>query len=192
MDQEDWRVLLRHVLRQAIDDYIKLQHPRYRQKKYLQEAFQNAVDMFFDPDYRFGFIQNDEDTDMSLEDFLIDALDTQRVDTDKLRSYVAESAAEYWREKSMDTIFIPDMFCVEGHVYDVVHKPEGDYFFDYEAKELHINKKQESKNEQDFVLAMCEALCYHLDLRISKRNREEISKGLYRLLKVNNALRQPG
>lgn len=189
VDQQDWKVLLRHVLRQAIDDYIKLQHPSYRQKKYLQETFQDSVDMFFDPEYRFEHIQNDLDEEMSLNDFLEAALDSEKVNIKKLQEHVASEARKYWTKKKMDTIVIPDMFCIEGHAYDVAHTDNETYAVDYESRKLYMSKTQTEANEEQFVKAMCEILCYHLEVRISKRNREDISEGLYRALKANGALR---
>ena len=57
LDVKDYRLLLGHIIKQAIDDYIKLQHPKFRQKKYLHETFLDAVDMFFDPEYRFAYLK---------------------------------------------------------------------------------------------------------------------------------------
>lgn len=187
MDTHDWRLLLRQVLGSAMDDYIKLQHPSYRDKTYLQEAFQNAVDMLFDTDYRLMFIQNSDGEDMSLQDLVDEALDIEDLDTDALRAYVVGAAKNHWEQKEMATINIPDMFAVEGYVYDVVHE-RGEYEFDYDNRVLYIDRESNDK-EQDFITALFEALCLHLDLRISKRNREEISRGFYRVLKVNDALR---
>lgn len=189
MDVEDYRILLQNILRQATEDYVKLQHPKYRKKKYLQEAFEDAVDMLFDPSYRFSLLKNEIEQDMSLVDFLCDMVDSNRVKISNLQQFVIDEAKQYWKEKPMNTINIPDMFCIEGEVYDICHEDIETYYFDYDKKELYINKHQTDENEEQFVMAIAEALCYHLELKISKRTREEFSKGLYRALKVNDALR---
>jgi hypothetical protein len=51
VDEHDYKRLLRAILVHAMDDYVKLQHPKNRRKKYLREAFSSAVDMFFDSEY---------------------------------------------------------------------------------------------------------------------------------------------
>ena len=72
-----------------MDDYIKLQHPKNRRKKYLREAFTNAVDMFFDSEYMMLHLQNGDGSFMSLEDFLKEALNTDRIDIEKLKKHLS-------------------------------------------------------------------------------------------------------
>ena len=189
LDDEDLRVIYQKILRQAMEDYVKLQHPKYRKKKYLQEAFQNSVDMFFDTEYRFEHLTNHNDQEMSVKEFIEEALNLKRVNLHKIQDHLIEEAKQFWKEKEMHTIKIPDMICIEGVVYDIYQRDEPGYHFDYEAHELYINKKESDANEEQFILAICEAICYHLDIIVSKLNREEISKGIYRTLKINDALR---
>ena len=122
IDEQDFSTLLKAILRQAIDDYIKLMHPKYRRKKYLQEAFLNAVDMFFDKEYIMLNFENEEGLDMSLRDFLEAILDTKRPDIKKLQDHVVKSAAEFWKEKHMNVLNIPDTLMVSGYVFKVFHQ----------------------------------------------------------------------
>ena len=186
IDTEDGKVLLQHILRQAIDDYIKLQHPKYRRKKYLQEAFHNAIDMFFDTEYRFLHIQNDEGDDMSIEDFLRATTNGRRTEIEKLQEYVVEQANEYWDNKDLDTLTIPDTVIAYGNVYSVTHRDEPGYVVDYDKREIHTAKYPTGANQDLFLQAIVELACYHKDIRISRQKREELGHGLFSLLKVNN------
>lgn len=188
IDADDWKILLTNILRNAMDDYIKLQHPLHRDKTYLQEAFETAVEMLFDDDYRMQYVQDYEDQDMSLQNLLNEVLITEDVKVEKLRDFMVLAAKEHWEHKEMNTINVPNMFVVEGHVFTVIDK-YGEYEVDYDEKELYIDL--ESLNvEQEFVIALCEILCDRLDSKISKRNREDIARGLYRTLKVNGAFQE--
>ena len=57
--REDWETLLMAILTQAMNDYVKLQHPKYRKKKYLQDAFDSAVKMLFDDTFEFMYLKNE-------------------------------------------------------------------------------------------------------------------------------------
>lgn len=190
IDFEDWSLLLRNIIRQAMDDYIKLQHPKYRDKKYLQEDFQSAIDMFFDDSYRFLYIQNSDNIDMNLTELLVEAANTDKANPKKIQQWIIEQTKIYWEEKYMETINIPEILCIEGTVYNVLHKEGPEYLFDYDNRELYIDKRSNTENEKTFILAVSEAICYHLDIRISKRNREELAEGFFRTLKINNSFRE--
>lgn len=189
IDTVDSEVLLRHILRQAIDDYIKLQHPKFRQKKYLQEAFQDAVDMFFDPDYRFMHIKNEDGNDMSLPELLKQANYGRQSQSDRLKAYIVKESKIYWQNKELSALTIPDTMPICGHVYSVIHEDLPGYRVDYESHDLYLNKQQSSDSEETLIQAVTEILCYHEDLAISRVKREKLGKSLYATLKVNNSFR---
>lgn len=134
IDTQDFSTLLHAILRQGIDDYIKLQHPKFRNKKYLKEAFQSSVDMFFDSEFRFLHIQDGFGENISLKELIQEILSDDRFDLKKIQEHVIEEAREFWETKLIRTIYIPDSFVYDGHVYKIKHHDDGDPLIDYEKE----------------------------------------------------------
>lgn len=185
-DEHDWRILLSHILRQAIEDYVKLQHPTWRKKKYLHEAWLDAVEMLFNPDYRFSQIQNDDNKDMSLNDFLQSMMQVEYVDSKKLQEYAIKQAERYWEQKQVDTLAIPDHVLVSGNVYTLLHTDTTDYSIDYDKKTIHLNREPTEINQRTLMAASLELVCFHSDISIAKIKRQELQVALFDLLKINN------
>lgn len=186
IDHHDFGKLLSAIIRQALDDYIKLQHPKYRQKKYLIEAWDQAVDMFFDDEYRFLAIQNDDGDDMSLRDMVKTALKSDRADIQKLRDYAIQEALEFWDNKDIKTLDIPETVQVSGHVYKVRHTEDSNYVIDFTEKILTLDKRPGIHNEERFINAVFEIMMYYEEIPIKKTNMKSMSKAWFRMLKVNN------
>ena len=133
-DSYDYKVLLNAILRQAIDDYIKLQHPKFRKKKYLQEAFDSAVDMFFDSEFKFLHVKDPEGNFLSLKDLISSILEDDRLQMDKMKNHVVNEARSFWETKMVNTLYIPDSFIYDGHVYAVHHSEEEDVSIEEKPK----------------------------------------------------------
>ena len=183
MDPEDYKILLHKILAQAIEDYIKLQHPSFRDKKYLQEAFEASVDMFFDSEYRFLFLKNELGEDMSLRDMVGILIDNSSADMQKLRDYVIEEARIFWETKIMRIVYVPDSFIYDGHVYDVQHT-DSEPSIDYEKKIIVLNKKLDSESEELFLKLSIEVLCHHEGIK--KKLADKLGRALFRMLKINS------
>ena len=187
VDTYDWKILLNAILRQAIDDYIKLQHPKFRKKKYLQEAFDSAVDMFFDSDFKFLHVQGPEGNFMSLKDLISSILEDDRLEMEKIKEHVIEEARAFWEIKMVNTLYIPDSFIYDGHVYAVHHSEEEDVSIDLDAKIICLNKDiKDSENQQRFMEASVKIICYHEDITISQKNISQIGKGIFKMLRINS------
>lgn len=181
--QADNRRLMSAILRQAMDDYIKMQHPRRRQKKYEKEAFWSAKDLLFNPKYELDI--NDENGDsMSLTALAQAAADRDNVDIPALREYLIRESKRYWSNKNMKAIDIPEDVIVEGHAYAVQHHV-GSYVIDFDSKCIYLNK-QGPTVEEEFTQALIELSCHHGEIRTSSKARKEIGKSLYRILQINN------
>jgi len=128
IDEKDYRFLLQAVLTKAIDDYVKLLHPKQRKRKYLQEYFLEAVDMFFDDSYLMAYIQNDSGEPMSLKDLVNLSMDSGRGSIEELQEHVVNSALKYWQDKDMNVVNIPETLQVDGHVYHVFHIDEESFY----------------------------------------------------------------
>src|SRR5687767_2012363 len=109
IDEQDWRNLLVTILNQTIDDYIKLQHPASRNRKYLQEFYLTAIAFLFDDSYTLSNIKNGFNEDMSVPDLNSEVMDTDKPDMKRLRQYAIQQTKEYWENKNMPVIdHIPD------------------------------------------------------------------------------------
>jgi len=188
IDPGDYKNLLMKVLNQAIEDYIKLLHPRYRKKKYLKEAWQDAVDMFFDSDYAMVHIKNDDGDDMSLQDLLETILGTDDFSIEELQDHIIENALKYWEEKKISTVQIPDSVVVNGHVYYVVHTDDTGFVANYSNNTIKLNKTNESNNEETFVNALFEiAVKYEgLEDKLSIEDTRKLSRTWFSILRLNS------
>lgn len=186
-DVGDYRKLLQAILKHAMDDYIKLQHPKNRRKKYLKEAFTNAVDMFFDSEYMMLHLQNGDGSFMSLEDFLKEALDTDRIDIQKLKEHVVAESRAFWETKLVNTIYIPDNVIYDGHVYRILHSGEAEEpILDLDSKTITLNKNHEnSENQEKFIIYLLKIALYHEDIAISQNKISTIGKSIFKLLRMN-------
>jgi hypothetical protein len=179
---EDYRKLMSAVLRQAMDDYIKMQHPKQRQRKYEREAFWSARDLLWDNECELE-IEDDEGNPMTLETLAMAAADRENVDLERLRSYVVQEAVNYWEDKDVKTIDIPEDVVIEGHTYQIQQSDERD--IDFDSKIIYLDKRGPTA-EEDFMMAMVELGCHHGNIRTSSKARKELGKVLYRLLRINS------
>lgn len=187
IDKGDYKTLLVAILRQAIDDYVKLLHPRYRRKKYLQEAWQDAIDMFFDSNYRMLRLKNEMGEDMSIKDLIAIVLESEQADISQLQNHVIDEAVAFWEDKPVRTIEIPDTVVVNGHVYYIYHTEEDSCTTDLDEKTVTLNKNsKDSENEERFIQALMELALHHEDITMSKKNVESLSKAWFRILRLNN------
>ncbi len=185
--EEEYRTLLLAIIRQAMDDYIKLQHPKYRRKKYLQEAFDSAIGVFFDSSYRFLYLKNDDGESMSIENLLSHFISSGKMDLETLRNHVITEAKLFWENKLLNVIDIPESFIYDGHVYSTFHTDEEDYQINYEKKAILLNKdSSNSENQQNFIKAAVEIMLYHEEIPMSKTKIENLGRAFFRMIKVNS------
>lgn len=196
-DAHDVQRLHEMILKQAMEDYVKLQHPRTRSKQYLQEAFQHAVDMLFDSTYRFLYLKNDDGGELSLAEMMTTILHKETVDLNKLRNHLIKDAEMFWAAKDIKTLDIPDDIVVDGHIYMVLpiedDAIEDSYRIDYDKKEIYLNKNSsDSTNQEALCLAMIELVAHHDDVKVSGVALDRLGRGLFRLLRMNNCFNGDG
>jgi hypothetical protein len=191
IEPEDLNKLAVQVFRQALEDYIHLQHPATRIKKYVHEAFLSSVDMFWDPDYRLDLFKDENGEAMDLETFLKLASDRSNLDLEAFTRYIQDQSETYWRNKYVNTITIPDIMMVCNTPYDISHIDEDQFRVDYDNRVLYINKKPLEANHMRFCAAILEIICFHTDLRVSKAAQKELGHKFYDVLKMNNSFKEP-
>lgn len=180
--QQDYQKLMSAVLRQAMDDYTKMLHPNCRKRKYEQEAFWSARDLLWDDECELA-IDDDEGNPMTLEKVAMVAADRENVDLKKLRSYLITETNNYWNEKQVKTIALPDDVIVEGYTYSVQQSEEPN--IDFDNRIIYMNKLSPTA-EEDFVLTLMELSCHHGEIRTTGKIRKDLSKIFYRILRINN------
>ena len=189
IDVQDYKKLLTAILQQAIDDYVKLQHPKYRKKKYLQEAYLDAIDMLFDPEYRMLHVNNQYGKPMSLADMVSEVMGKEVSDLEKIKEYVIDQTLEYWDAKYIKTINIPETVQIVGHVFRVENiDGEVDLLsIDYKNKIINLHTDlSKTKKEKLFVDAVVEITFYYSDIGIKRADLEKLKKMWFTTLKLNN------
>ena len=179
---EDYKKIISAIIEQSIMEYIKLQHPKTRRKKYLMDTFANSIDIFFLPSYTFAHFFNSDGSNMNLHDLLIQITDTSSPDLEQMKKYLIDSAHKHWSLKYMPTLTIPDCLIYKGHVYVIEHS-ESTPFVDHEVKSIKMNRKQNLENEQIFVKILFkiieevdpEALPHEAFYEILKMNQLQIN-----------------
>lgn len=193
IDPEDLRKLAVQVFRQALEDYIHLQHPLSRSKKHSREAFSSAVDMFWSPDYHLDYFLDENEMPMALEDFLKLASDRSNLDIESFREYLQAQSKEYWRDKFVNTILIPDIVIVCETPYEIQQidiTAKETYMVDYEKRIIYLDKTLSEANNMRFVTALIEVVCFHEDLRVAKATQKILGQRFYEILKMNNSFKE--
>lgn len=190
VDPEDLTKLAVHVFRQALEDYIHLQHPNTRTKKYVHEAFLSSVDMFWDPEYTIEVFKDENQEPLDLEGFLKLASDRSNVDLEAFSTFLQTQSHTYWKDKLVNTITIPDIMMVCSVPYDISHVDSG-YRIDYDNRILYCNRMPSEEHNQEFFTALIELICYHKDLRVSKSNIKVLGATFYEIMKINNSFKEP-
>lgn len=188
IDNYDLNKLMYSVLTHAMDDYVKLQHPKTRTKKYMQEAFNSAVDMFFDKEFCFEHFLDDEGKQISFKEFVSQLMSDDRIDLEKIKQRVINDAHSFWQNKFIYTIEIPESLIYNGHVYSVLHVEDNeDAFVDFDNKLILINKDSESSDNQElFMQLVLQVVSHHEDLKIPLVNMTKLGSALFRLLRMNS------
>jgi hypothetical protein len=181
---DDYRTLLYKILTQAMDDYIKLMHPRQRSRVYLQEALDAATDMFFDKKYEMLLVKDSHGEYLTLKTLIQEVLDDDTVNLERIKTHVIDKAHEYWQKKDLSALFIPDSFVYQGHIYSVFQTDE-DWSIDFSEKIIHIDKTNSTENQERFMQAVAQIIFYHADIPLAQSKLDQVGKGIFQALRMN-------
>lgn len=183
---DDYEKLLKVVLDAALVDFIKLQHPRNRNKKYLEEALDTSVELFFDPDFRFEYFFNQDDPNekYSLKEALIRLLKTRNISMTKVKNHVVNESISYWWEKNFHDIKVPTKVNLAGKVFYIVNSKQER--IDYENNKLYFACKKEAADRVYFKLCL-KVLIKESNLDFTDEQLELFYKYFYLFLKINDA-----
>lgn len=183
---ENYRNIIRAVIENAMSDYIKLQHPANRKKKYLQESLIVATAMFFDKSFRFTIFTNSDGSKMSLQDALEFSMGRTPSIQFKFINNLLKEMESYWWEKHFQNIKIPNDVSICGKLYFIKLKPETECNTDYNNENLLIFLNKDDKfKDRKLINTILKIIVELNNINIEEEDFEKLSKSLYLLIKVN-------
>lgn len=185
--ENDYQLLAEKVLLQAMMDYVRLQHPSARDRKYLSEAFMDAADMFWDPEYRIGPFEDDNGDPMDIIEFLKLAADRERVDLGELQKRLKSDTLTYWKPLEKTIMTIPEIFTIKGEPWYVDHDEQATEAagVDFDTRRISLDK-QAPKANLLFLSAVIDILMDEISLRVAGVKRKEFAIALYETLVMND------
>jgi hypothetical protein len=203
----EWQRLIKGVLKNLMDDFIRLQHPSARDEQGCKEAFQMSLAALYDIDYRISW-PGPEGTDLELsfrellaQRFGLDNIDRreiQRINIDPLRKELIQEALAYWKNRKTSIVDPPDFISYKGESYSVwpVSGAKDDTSIDTEACIAYVltdkDKPRGPKFQHEFLRATFMLVNEKEDLSLTEDQIEELSKAYYEILRMNGCFRQGG
>lgn len=180
-DSSDMTKIKIAVLDQSMSDYIKLQHHKYRSKRYLEESFLYSYCMFWHDDYTFLHFLNEDGTNQSTLQFIRSAMNRNIKSLKPMRTHLKKESIIFWKNKYMKTFSIPDYIVFQGEVWNLLM---GDEKIDHSTKEIFFNKK-ENDPEQRLVHMLTLLINDEFDLKLKKKQINKLSESFFEILKMN-------
>lgn len=181
-DNSEYKNLIKAIIDNATIDYIKLQHPNNRKKKYLQDAYINSIALFFDPTYTFSLFKNNDGEFLMLYDALKIISDGTKIDIQRFKDHLLNETIKYWNEKHFQNLTIPNSINVNGVVYFIKYGTESK--IDYENQLIYLEKNSKT-NDRDFVKYILILIFNKCNIELDNRTFQEFQKYMYFFLKVN-------
>lgn len=194
----EWQSLLKAVISQVMDDYIRLQHPSRRDQHYLKEAFCSAIACLWDEDYEIEWPQEDkEPVKLSFKEILasrfgIEELSQQeihKINLGLIQEECIREAKAYWLDKQLEVVTIPDFLIFDGRAFSIWRTDE-ESKIDYENAIIYIEDTNDSRElNQSFIRLTMELAAYYRGLKIKDELLDEFSDAWYELLRMNSCFR---
>lgn len=196
---DDWQKLLKAVIGSVMEDFIKLQSPLRRDEGYFREAFQLAIAALYDDDYEIEWPgkKDNEKRIMSFKEILherfgldnISKKEIQKMDMFPFREQLIKEAAEYWSDRQLHCVTIPDFLSYKGYAYSVfVHRKPSSV--DEQNAIIYVKKNDDYKL---FQIAFLEQVMNVIDskekLKLSETQKEKLASALWEVLRMNGAFR---
>lgn len=178
-EPEDLNLLAQKVLVQAMDDYVALQRPKSRRRKYIQEAWLTSVAMFFDKDFLFGAFDDENGEGLDLYEFLMLASDRENVNVDTVIKHLIHTARQAFQEG--EQMVIPDTLIILGEPWDVLHNTKEEV--NLVKRTISLDKKT---GHATFIRSLIEIICSKKGLVIDLAKLQLVADGLVEVLTVND------
>ena len=182
---EDYKRIVKAVVDSAITDYVKLSHPKNRNKKYLQQSFLNSIQMFFDEDYRLeSFTSLTTEKPLTTKELVSILISRRDVSMEKTRQYVVDQSIRYWWEKNFHDVSIPSSINIYGKIYSI-HSATTEYI-DYDLNKIYFPIKTSGSDRIFFKLCL-KLILAESQIELSQEDFEQLHKVFYLFIKINNA-----
>lgn len=188
--EDDLKRLIKAVFESSLVDYIKLQHSKNRNKKFLEESFANSVDMFFDDSFRFEHFQDLETQtkNLSFLELMECFLNTKNIKIENVHEHIAKESINYWWDKNFHNLEVPTHITISGIVWTIVNSPSQAYI-DHSNKRIYCPVKQ-IDSDKKFLTLCLRLICEAADLNIKDEDFEKLFKVFYLFLKINSPFKQ--
>lgn len=183
-DKSEYKAIVKAIIDNALVDYVKLQHPNNRKKKFLQNAYINSIALLFDNSFKFDFSSQYTGDLLKLDEALAMLMDGQLASIPKTRQHVISETVEYWTEKHFQDLIIPKTVNVCGYVYFIRYLEVEKSYVDKE-KFLIVLIKNSKDNDRYFVKHVLDLILYQVNIEINKSEALELQKYIYLFLKIN-------
>ena len=188
--EDDLKRLLKAVFEASLVDYIKLQHSKNRNKKFLEESFKNSVAMFFDKTFTFQHFQDLETQtkDLTFLELLESFLDTTNLDIKNIHSHISQESISYWWDKNFHNLEVPETITISGIVWTVINSPNN-AFIDYENKRIYCSMNQINSDKAFFKFCL-KIMCENSNISLEDEIFDNFFKIFYFFLKINSPFKQ--
>jgi len=182
---ENYKSLIKAVIENAMSDYVKLQHPANRRKKYLQESLIVASAMFFDSSFRFTIFVNNDGSKMSIQDALFFSMNFPTNSYNKFINNLLNDMELYWYDKHFQNIKIPNEVSICGRLYFInLIENLNNTICDKEKLLISLDKNNRAK-DREFINSCLKIIVDTNEIKISKDDFKKLSKALYLFIKIN-------
>ena len=182
---EDYKRIVKAVIDSSITDYVKLAHPKNRNKRYLEQTFLNAIEVFFDDSYKFeAFVSIVDQTPLSTKDLISIMISNSGVSMDKTRQHVINESIKYWWEKNFNDISIPSSINIFGKVY-FIHNASTEHI-DLDKNKIFLPIKKTGSDRIFFKLCL-KVILIESGIELEEETFNKLHKVFYLFLKINNA-----
>ncbi len=188
--EDDLKRLVKAVFESSLVDYIKLQHSKNRNKKFLEESFANSVNMFFDDSFRFEHFQDFETQTKNLNflELMELFLNTKNIKIENVHEHISKESINYWWDKNFHNLEIPTHITIAGIVWTIVNSPSQTYI-DQSNKRIYCPIKH-INSDKKFLNVCLRLICEASDLNIKDEDFEKLFKVFYLFLKINSPFKQ--
>lgn len=180
----EYKALIKAIIENTMIDYIKLQHPNNRKKKYLQEAYITSIALFFDDSFRFELFVDDNGEALSLDTALKIIVDGNLTSIKNTREHLIRDTIVYWYEKNFQNLNLPKTINIAGKTYFICNKSNTEAYIDKQKYIIYLdfNKKE---SDRDFTKLCLDLILSESEILIKTNDLENLNKYFYLFLKMN-------
>lgn len=196
--ETDWQNLLKGIIEQVMDDYVRLQHPSRRDHFYLKEAFCSAIACLWDEDYEIEWPINDKENKIfSFREVLAERFGIENLSKDELhkinmgiiQNECINNAKKYWIDKQLSILEVGDFFVFDGRAFSI-WKTNEESSVDYDNMIINLESIDDPKEQAEAFLKICfEIISYYNNIKIKPEVIEQLSLGWYQVLRMNNCFK---